>query len=48
MSYVQVMTLQVGDIAPDVVVYDTDGSAVRTSELWRDAPVVVAFLRHFG
>lgn len=34
--------------APDVELYATDGTVVRTSRLWRDAAVVIAFLRHFG
>ena len=27
---------------------DPDGATVRLGRLWRDAPVVLAFLRHFG
>lgn len=42
------MTLRPGDAAPDVVVYDTGGAVVSTCALWRDRPVVLAFLRHFG
>jgi peroxiredoxin len=40
--------LRIGQAAPDVRVYAHDGEVVQTSELWRDGPVVTAFLRHFG
>ena len=42
------MTIQVGDRAPDVTFGRSDGDEVSLDELWRDGPVVVAFLRHFG
>ena len=32
----------------DVVVSDESGSEVRLGELWRDQPVVLVFLRHYG
>lgn len=41
------MTLQPGDRAPDVTVQGERG-AVRLSDLWREGPLVVAFLRHMG
>lgn len=41
------MTVNVGDAAPDVVFGGPDGD-VSLHELYRDGPVVVAFLRHFG
>jgi hypothetical protein len=27
---------------------DPDGNRVRLGDLWRDRPVVLAFIRHFG
>ncbi|HEX8790441.1 MAG TPA: hypothetical protein VF765_05775 [Polyangiaceae bacterium] len=29
-------------------VLDVDGRAVPLSSLWRDRPIVLAFVRHFG
>ncbi|HVE91192.1 MAG TPA: hypothetical protein VNE62_02675 [Actinomycetota bacterium] len=40
--------LTAGDLAPDVTLYSGDGSLLRTPDLWRDTPVVLNFLRHFG
>lgn len=40
--------LTTGDQAPDVEILTAEGTAVRTSQLWADGPVVLAFLRHFG
>jgi hypothetical protein len=37
-----------GTKAPDVTFGRSGGSTVALSELWRDRPVVLAFLRHFG
>lgn len=34
--------------APDVPVELADGSSTRLSRLWRDATLVLVFLRHFG
>ncbi len=34
--------------AADAIVKDLDGGEHRLAELWRDRPVVLAFLRHFG
>ncbi len=36
-----------GDPFPEVTVYATDGP-VELRERWRDGPLVVAFMRHFG
>jgi hypothetical protein len=38
---------RVGEPAPDVTFGSRDGD-VALSALWREGPVVVAFLRHFG
>ena len=27
---------------------DSDGEAIRLGSLWRDAPAVLVFLRHYG
>jgi hypothetical protein len=32
----------------DVVLLDDAGARVRLADLWRERPVVLAFLRHFG
>lgn len=32
----------------DSVAKDTEGRDVRLGDLWRDRPVVLAFVRHFG
>jgi hypothetical protein len=39
--------LDVGDTAPDLALGSPEGE-VRLSALWREAPLVLAFLRHFG
>ena len=42
------MRLREGEAAPDVTFGRGDGGQVTLSELWRQGPLVVAFLRHFG
>lgn len=32
----------------EVEVRDTEGERVRLGDFWRDRPVVLAFVRHFG
>jgi hypothetical protein len=32
----------------DLVLQDQDGSRVRLGDLWRQRPVVLAWLRHYG
>jgi hypothetical protein len=32
----------------DIVVEDHRGVSVRLGDLWRDGPVVLVFLRHYG
>jgi hypothetical protein len=39
--------LSVGDSFPDVVVDSVDGP-VELRERWKQGPLVVAFMRHFG
>lgn len=41
-------TIDVGQQAPDMTFGRSDGPDVSLAELWREGPVVVAFLRHFG
>jgi peroxiredoxin len=40
--------IEKGDAAPDVTLRDATGTLQRLSELWRERPLVLAFLRHFG
>lgn len=40
--------LRPGDVAPDVWLRRPSSGPLRAVELWRDRPVVIAFLRHFG
>lgn len=40
--------INMGDMAPDVTVRRDDGSEISLSQLWRDNPVVLVFLRHLG
>ncbi len=42
------MKIDAGQAAPDATFRRTDGDEVSLADLWRDGPVVVAFLRHFG
>lgn len=37
-----------GDAAPDAVVLDPDGGAVRLAALWPAGPTALLFIRHFG
>ena len=32
----------------DIVLPDQDGNDVRLGDLWRDRPVVLVWLRHYG
>ncbi|MGH9712054.1 MAG: hypothetical protein ACRD5M_01985 [Candidatus Acidiferrales bacterium] len=38
----------VGDAAPDFVYKDSAGSERRLSEVWREGPALVVWLRHLG
>jgi len=40
--------IQIGQPAPNVTFGRSGGGDVALAELWREGPVVVAFLRHFG
>jgi hypothetical protein len=39
--------LTVGDRFPEIVLESPDGD-VQLAERWRNGPLVVAFMRHFG
>lgn len=39
--------LATGDAFPELIVQSTDGP-VELRERWREGPLVVAFMRHFG
>lgn len=36
------------DALADLVLQDHDGDDVRLGDLWRERPVVLVFLRHYG
>jgi hypothetical protein len=40
--------LATADALADIVLPDHDGNEVRLGELWRDRPVVLVWLRHYG
>jgi peroxiredoxin len=42
------MPLAVGDPAPDLCLLDAGERPVLLSSLWRQKPLVLIFLRHFG
>ena len=39
---------QTADALADIVLPDQDGEEVRLGDLWRDGPVVLVWLRHYG
>ena len=47
-SQTLVTDLEVGEPAPDMAVLGEGDREVRLSELWREGPTVLVFLRHFG
>ena len=40
--------IQVDQPMPELILRDADERAVRASDLWREQPIVLVFLRHFG
>ncbi len=40
--------LAVNDSAPEATLVDQDGRPVKLSDLWREGPLVLFFLRHLG
>ena len=47
-SVLRMTDLAVGDPAPDLVLLDAAEREVRLSALWRERPLALIFLRHFG
>ncbi len=41
-------TPNVTDALSDIALPDHDGREVRLGDLWRDEPVVLVWLRHYG
>ena len=41
-------TVKVGEAAPDFAYVTAQRETRRLSELWRDGPALVLWLRHFG
>jgi hypothetical protein len=39
---------QTADGLADIVLADHDGEPVRLGDLWRDGPLVLVWLRHYG
>jgi peroxiredoxin len=42
------LDLALGDLAPDLSLLAADEAPVALSSLWKQGPLVVVFLRHFG
>jgi len=40
--------LQIGDLAPNITLARTSGETVTLSDLLRQGPILLVFLRHFG
>lgn len=40
--------VEVGDVAPDVILRDEDGAEAQLSAYWQHQPTVLVFVRHFG
>jgi peroxiredoxin len=40
--------LQAGDPAPNIILARTSGEAITLSDLLRQGPTLLVFLRHFG
>ena len=45
---IEVPTLKVGTPAPDIAFLGEGDREVRLSDLWREGPTILVFLRHFG
>ncbi|HEX2909588.1 MAG TPA: hypothetical protein VH186_02180 [Chloroflexia bacterium] len=37
-----------GEAAPDIVVLDEKGHSITLSSLWKEGPLLLAAIRHFG
>jgi peroxiredoxin len=42
------MATSVGTLAPDLMLQGRDDQDQRLSDLWKQSPLVLIFLRHFG
>ncbi len=42
------VALAIGAMAPDLQLRTGDGEPMRLSDLWRDRPALLVFLRHYG
>jgi hypothetical protein len=42
------LPLEQGAAAPDLGLLDDEGQPVHLSDLWRQRPLVLLFVRHFG
>lgn len=42
------MALEIGQPAPDVTLLNPQGEPITLSSLWRQGPILLTFLRHFG
>jgi hypothetical protein len=47
-SVLRMKELSVGDAAPDLVLLDREERPVFLSALWKERPLALIFLRHFG
>ena len=47
-SVLRMNELSVGDAAPDLVLLDPGERPVFLSALWKERPLALIFLRHFG
>lgn len=47
-SVLRMQELSVGDAAPDLVLLDGAERPVFLSALWKERPLALIFLRHFG
>ncbi|HEY1523086.1 MAG TPA: hypothetical protein VGF70_08755 [Solirubrobacteraceae bacterium] len=44
----QTTSSNAADALADIVLPDQDGNEVRLGDLWRDGPVALVWLRHYG
>ncbi len=44
----QVVPLETADTLADIVLPDHEGTETRLGDLWRDRPVALVWLRHYG
>lgn len=44
----QHIDISAGDRAPDACLWDEEGDEVQLATFWRERPVALVFVRHFG